>query len=147
MFIYWSSCYSYFIKASKSILKIHAHKIRPKQSNNFYKFGNDKQIAIGSINMRIPIVKTEMSTTTVDIVNAYVPFLIGLDFLDKHKMHINNVNNSLLCHTLDLYITLIRKNKHIDQEWGKNNILYTIQELLKLHCNSHIHLQKNYLIC
>ena len=100
--------------------------------------------SIGSILMRIPIGQTEMVTEWVDVVPSNVPFLVGLDFLDKYKMYVNNVENFLVCPNLDLHLPLIRKNRHIYLEWGKSHkILYTSQELLKLHRNfSHPHTEK-----
>ena len=57
---------------------------RPHKINHKYQFGEDKQNSLGSIPIRIPIQDNKVIQTEVDVVAANVPFLIGLDFLDKH---------------------------------------------------------------
>lgn len=111
-------------------------KLKTKENSNKYKFGEDQQNSLGSMRIRIPIPDHKMITERVDIVKADVPFLIGLDLLDKYKFYVNNVDNCLCSTKLNLKIPLVRKHGHLYLEWSKNDtIMYTKSELFKLHRN------------
>lgn len=72
----------------------------------------------------------------VDVKNANLTFLDGLNILDKFKTAVNNVHNVLDCHSVGDGDPLVRKNEHIYLEWQKkHNMLYTYAELGKLHRN------------
>ena len=68
-------------------------KFKPKRSEQTFKFGDDLQKSVGTINIRIPIKLHHVIKLYVDVVDVNVPFLLGLDFLDKYKMYPNTVEN------------------------------------------------------
>jgi len=70
-------------------------KYKTEKSKNIYKFGDLEQDALGSIRIRAPISEDHGITKQVDVVPVDVPFLIGLDLLDKYGLFINNVDNLL----------------------------------------------------
>ena len=111
-------------------------KFKTKKNNNRYKFGDSSQNSLGSMNMRIPINDNKVIHIEVDVVQANVTFLIGLDLLDEYSLYVNNVTNELVAPYLAISTPLVRKRGHIYLEWNKKDtILYTRQELLKLHRN------------
>lgn len=59
-----------------------------------------------------------------DVVDINVPLLIGLDFLDEHKMYVNNTTDMLECVNKGIQVPLVRKLGHLFFEW-EANILYT----------------------
>lgn len=53
----------------------------------------------------------------VDVVRSDVPFLIGLDLLDKYQMIVSNVYNVLHCLNFHCSIPSVLKRGHIYLEW------------------------------
>lgn len=103
---------------------------------NSYRFGNSLQKSLGSINIRVPVLESMLISIQVDVVPSNVPFLIGLDILDRYQMIVDNVHNVLRCYSIECEIPLVRKFGHIYLEWPKqNDVFYTQEELRKLHRN------------
>lgn len=89
------------------------------QNNNKCKFTEDQQKFFRLMRSRSQMSDHKMIMKRVDIVRAHVPFLIGLDFLDKYKFHVNNVKD---CHCkikLNLKSSPTRRNGHCYLEWSK----------------------------
>ena len=111
-------------------------KFKTSKNKNKYKFGNDRQKSLGAMNIRIPIPGYKVINLKVNVVSANVPFLIGLNFLDKYRMFVNTVTNTLCAPILDLQVPVVRKRGHIYLEWRqKHKILFTKSELVKIHRN------------
>lgn len=101
---------------------------------NSYRFDEDKQISLRSFLIRISILQTTFITETDDVVHGNVPFLIGLDLSEKYNLYVNKVENVRGCASLIIEIPLQRQHDHIYLVWDKKSaILYTRQELLRLH--------------
>lgn len=81
-----------------------------------------------------------------DVVNANIPFLIRLDFLDKYGFFVKNTKNLLCSEKLDIQIPLTRKRGHIYLPWKCEEIILFIKsELIKMHrCFSHSSSDKLY---
>ena len=123
-------------RQAKEYCKYMGFKFKPKRSEQTYKFGDDLQKSVGTINIRIPIKHHRVIKLDVDVVDVNVPFLLGLDFLDKYKMYPNTVENKMVCPDLDINIPLVRKHGHIFIEWEEHHkVLFTKKELVKLHKN------------
>jgi len=69
----------------------------------------------------------------VDVVNADIPFLIGLDFSDKHKIVADNVDNILRSKIYGWEMPIRRIHGHLLLTWDIKTILFTGTELEKLH--------------
>jgi len=122
------------LRQAHAYCKFMGTKFKPTPSARRFKFGRDEQTSLGRIAIRIPIHGWNILIEHVDIVRADVPFLIGLDLLDKYKMYLNNVSNQLCFPQLDITVPVIRKFGHIYLEWAPHErILYTKSELTKLH--------------
>ena len=111
-------------------------KFKPKKNKRKFRFGDDKQKSLGTINVRIPIQGYRIIVEKVDVVPVDVPFLIGLDFLDKYKLYVNTLENRLSGPDLNINVSLTRKLGHIYMEWKRiDKILFTKRELIKIHRN------------
>ena len=54
-----------------------------ESSENRYKLGNSHHKSLGTLPMKIPLGDKRLVVERVDVVKADVPFLVGLDFMDK----------------------------------------------------------------
>lgn len=64
----------------------------------------------------------------VDVVQSYVPFLVGLDILNKYGIVLFKVNNVFRCYSLNIRILVVRIYEHIFLEWLMElNILHTYE--------------------
>lgn len=99
-----------------------------------YKFGVHYQKSLGAMTVRIPTPNHSFIAIVADVINADIPFLIGLDTLDAFGLFVNTVTNQLECPSLQWKIPLVRKFGHVYFNWPKNQtILFTKTELIKLH--------------
>lgn len=121
-------------------------KSKPKKNNHKYKFWFDRQTPLDSTNIGLPIPNNEVIKLPVDVVNANVPFLIDLYFLDKYRMSVNTVCNLHCAPLLKWQIPLIRKRGHVYLEWkNEDTILLKRQESMKLNSNfAHLSAEKLY---
>ena len=111
-------------------------KFKTSKNKKKYKFCNDRQKSLGAMNIRIPIPGYKVINLKVDVVSANVPFIIGLDFLDKYRMFVNTVTHTRCARILDLQGTVVRKRGHIYLERSqKHKILFTKSELVKINRN------------
>ncbi len=121
-------------KQARAYCRYMGIKFKPRKNYNRYKFGDNTQQSLGSINIRIPLQDNNMINVPVDVVRADVPFLIGIDLLDEYRLYVNTVSNFLVSPDLELFTPLVRKNGHFYLE-SRDTILFTQQELLKIHRN------------
>ena len=59
-------------------------------------FGNGNQKSLGALEIRLPFPSGIFLSLKIDVVNAEVPTLLGLDVLDREKQVPNNVDNKLM---------------------------------------------------
>lgn len=116
-----------------------------KKSNNKYRFGEEKQVSLGSMVLGIYILQTILITELIDVVHANVSLVIRLIPLDKYdEVYIINVKNILYCLKLSIKIPLQRKHGHMYIFWrNKSRIQYTRTELVKIHKNIFIPCKSN----
>lgn len=102
------------------------------KSGMVYRFGGGRHPCVGTVAVRIPITDSFMILIEIDVVAINVPLLLGLDFLDRHNMYVNNTTNRLVCVNEGIQVPLVRKMGHIFFEW-EAEILYTFPELQRIH--------------
>lgn len=108
-------------------------KFKPCRNNNFYRFGVNLHKSLGSITIRLPTPHSFISLT-VDVVKCDIPFLLGLNIMDKYKMYLNTVENVLCFPEMNWKIPIMRKLVHAYLQWKNSDCtLYTRSELIKLH--------------
>ena len=86
---------------------------------------------------KIPIViSTPQNALTlwVDVITDNIPFLIGLDTLDKYSLQVLSVHNQLECVREGWKVPLERKFGHIYWDWNSNFCTYFSRpQLERLH--------------
>lgn len=97
-----------------------------------YLFGGVTTPSLGKIDINIPLSPKLRVIMRVDVVGLDIPFLFGLDALDRLSLYVNNVENFLKCDKRGIAIPLTRKAGHIYLEWGVETF-YTTAELERLH--------------
>ena len=77
-----------------------------------------------------------MIVLSVDVTKADVPFLLGLDVMDRFGLYLNTVENKLVCPTFGWKMDVRRKLGHVYLEWNeRDRIVFTRAELTKLYRN------------
>lgn len=120
------------LKQAKAYCKHHNIPFKLKPSHRTYRFGDGAHSSVGSLEIRIPIPGNRFFNWIFDVLNADIPMLIGLDFLDEHNLVANNVKNSLISEMEGWSIPITRQFGHLYVNWEKQ-ILYTRSELERLH--------------
>lgn len=93
---------------------------------------------MGKLAIRVPVPDGSMMILNVDVVPVDVPFLVGLDVLDKFKLIVNTVDNTFDSRLGGWSLPLQRKIGHIYLQWKEEDkMMYTKSELLKLHRGFH----------
>lgn len=69
----------------------------------------------------------------IDVVDADVPLLIGLELLDKHELVVDNVDNLLVSKLGGWTIPIFRTHGHLFIKWDAKEVMYTWTELERLH--------------
>lgn len=106
------------------------------KSGNTYEFGDNQLSSLGALENKIPVLDQMVLREKVDVVQTNVPFLIGLELLEKHELYFNNVKNVLCGTTLSIGIPLKGKRGHVYLKWDKGyEILNTRLGLVKGHKN------------
>lgn len=103
-----------------------------------FKFGTDGQQSLGKIPIRVPVEDGSLMMIMAEVVPIDVPFLLGLDILDKLKLVVDNVDMVLDCRVNNQRLPIVRKHGHLYIEWGAADRIFFIREqLTKLHRGFH----------
>lgn len=102
-------------------------------SNSYFKFGDTVYPSIGRIPIRIPTPHGGTMEFNLEVVEANVPIILGLDLLDKEELYIYNIDNVIVHKYQGWTIPLQRKRGHLYITWNYQEVLYTKRELQKLH--------------
>jgi hypothetical protein len=105
-------------------------------SRRILKFVDSRCRSLGSMRIDIPC-PNEVMEVYVDVVALDVPFLIGLDLMDKHRLQFLSVSNELERTAVDgsscWRMLVTRKMGHGYIEWAVENVLYSRSQLVRLH--------------
>ena len=108
-------------------------KLTLQKSPFTFTFGDGVYPSLGTMKIRIPTPDLSFLDLDVDVVKPDVPFLLGLDILDKHHLVADNVENKLRSRTLGWSIPISRRRGHLYIDWRLKEALFTRSELNKLH--------------
>jgi hypothetical protein len=104
------------------------------ESRTVFRFGVGVSKSRGILHMRIPTSNESFMLVAVDVVDADIPFLVGLDILDLFQLNVDTVPNQLRAPKAGWSIRLVRKIGHIYLEWKpEDRILFTKAEVTRLH--------------
>ena len=67
-----------------------------KGGGTTFRFGDRVYHSLGELDLELPIFSTHQRRYIVNIVDADVPLLLGLDWLDENLLYVNNVNDTLV---------------------------------------------------
>ncbi|OSX76497.1 hypothetical protein BU14_0188s0015 [Porphyra umbilicalis] len=108
--------------------------IKKVGTKTVYQFGGGKHDTVGCLDIRVPITAEFIIIMAVDVIKLNVPFLLGLDTLDRYKMYVNNVTDELVCVNEGVSLPTTRSDGHVYYSWEWNpDILYTFPELVRIH--------------
>ena len=107
-------------------------KLRKSNPRRVFVFGGKKIASLGSMRVQIPVCDDRILSFTIDIVEAPIPMLLGLDVLDHHAIFANTVTNELIFAREGWSLPLTRKMGHVYLEWV-NDVLYSSADLVKIH--------------
>ncbi len=124
-------------RQAKAYCKIPEFKFKLEPSSTFFRFGDGSYPSLGSMEIRIPIPNGSFLKIQSDVVSACIPFLLGLDVLDRESIVANNVTNELQSPLSGWSIPLKRKFGHLYLCLGTKEVLFTKTELVKLHRHFH----------
>jgi len=107
--------------------------IKKVGSKTVYQFGVGKHNRVGCLDIRVPITAELIIIMAVDVTMLSVPFLLGLDTLDRYKTYVNNVTDELVCMNEGISLPTIRSDGHVYYSWEWSpDILYTFPELVRI---------------
>ncbi|CDF36525.1 unnamed protein product [Chondrus crispus] len=126
------------VEQAKAYCSLFNVPFSPSASNarNIFSFGTHKHVGLGLLTVRVPIAPTHFISLSVEVVDTNVPFLLGLDNMEKYKM-VLDTDKCILSSKLEGWqIRLWKKRGHLYYVWGPN-ILFTESELMKVHRHFH----------
>jgi len=111
-------------------------RLETKASNFAFKFGDGCYKSLGTIPVRIPKPNNGYIEVRIDIVDADIPMIIGLDILDKETLLADNTENLLIHKKEGWKMPLSRKAGHLYLEWNYAEVLYKEASCRKCICIS-----------
>jgi hypothetical protein len=117
---------------ARAYMRSIGRKLRAKASRARFRFGDTVVDSIGSIAIRIPFCDSSFVVEAA-IVPLDVPFLLGLDAMDKFELELNIAEDKLSRHGKSESIT--RSRGHLVYGWppSMRNICFTKLELFRAH--------------
>lgn len=97
-----------------------------------FQFGIGRQRSSGILEVQIPVYDSFLHLR-LGLVPANLPFLIGLDVIDKYQVSIDAARYRMTGLNFAWPVPLTRKHGHLYYDWTNSNIIYKNANLLKLH--------------
>lgn len=98
-----------------------------------YKFGDGVRTSMGMLQVRLHIQQGFFLSFWIDVVDADIPLLLGLDLLDEHKLVADNVDNVLISKVGGWRVPITDAHGHLFVRWDLYQVPYTRTELERLH--------------
>lgn len=121
------------LKQTKAYSRMVGSKFKLGPSCYSFKFGDLIETSLGRMEIRVPTPQSSFLPIFVDVVDADVPLLIGLDILDQEKLVPDNVENVLLSKDRGWKLPITRFQGHMFLKWEPKRTLFTRAELHRLH--------------
>lgn len=112
---------------------IHPGSLKMVDSSVRFKFGEKVAKSIGKVSIKFPIDQFNHMDLTIDVVHVDIPLIIGLDILRSQKLLVNYVENTLQYCNEKISRPITFKHGHVFFEWDQTEILFTREELTRLH--------------
>ena len=114
---------------AKAYCTLTGTKMKLRPSMKAFRFGDGVFNSLGTIHIRIPTPDGSFLFLDIDVVQANVPMLVGLDILDRYYLVPDNVENLLVNKKANWKMPITRKFGHLYLEWDFSEVLYTKTEL------------------
>lgn len=98
-----------------------------------FKFGDGVRTSVGRMEVRMRVREGFYLPFQIDVVDADVPLLIGLDLLDLHQLIVDKVDNVLVSKSSGWKIPIARIHGHLFVQWDLHAVMFTRTELERLH--------------
>lgn len=121
------------LNQAQAYCRMTTQKLNLAPSPYTFKFGDGSRHSLGHMTFRMPSDQNSFISLSIDVVDADIPLLIGLDVLDKANIYVDNVHNRLVHGSGKWFLPLERKRGHLFLPWTTASILFTRKELQKLH--------------
>jgi hypothetical protein len=130
---YWSPAHRHRLSQARAYCRHFAIPFKLNPSHSIFRFGQDPQASMGTLEIRIPTLNGGFLPVNVDVISINVPFSIGLDFLDREGLNCMTVENKLTCLKGNWSVPLESKLGHVYWKWDHDTVLFTKSELQRLH--------------
>jgi hypothetical protein len=100
-----------------------------------FKFGSKVPSSLGLIQIQIPVPgPTKLIKLLFEVVDLDIPLMLGLEFLEKHKLNPLSVHNKLWSVDGNWTMPIVRKNGHLYLCWDNTHVVnYSRTKLDRLH--------------
>lgn len=95
------------LKQENAYCRFMRTNFKPTKRKYTYSFGNDYQTSLGSTFISIFIFRQPFIIEKIEIVDTYVPSVLGLDVLNKYVINLDNVRNMLFRNKMKLKTPLV----------------------------------------
>lgn len=109
---------------AKAYARFAGFRFRSSESQKAFRFGAVRSTSMGNIVVRMPIPGHSYVEICVDVVGPNIPLLIGLEALDRFRLHANNIQNLLVHDKRGLGIPLTRKGRSYVLRMGRADSLH-----------------------
>jgi Reverse transcriptase (RNA-dependent DNA polymerase) len=106
------------------------------RSNRRFRFADSTLPALGSMGIVLAAPDGSSLQFQVDVVDAGIPLLLGLDFLDHHGLYAQTVDNILVSARSGWTLPLVRRGGHVFVNFHAS-VCYNRAEVRKLHRQFH----------
>ena len=121
------------LKQAHAYCQLSGVPFKKRPSMTAFRFGDGTFQSLGSIPVRIPTPDGKFISIEMDVVQADVPMLIGLEVLDRERLIPDNVANKLRSLEDGWSLPITRKYGHLYVEWDFPKIWFSKEQIRKLH--------------
>lgn len=121
------------LEQARAYQRIYPNSLTMTKSNVQFKFGEQIEQGVGNVCIKVPVDEGNHIDLNVDVVDLDIPLIIGLDVLRGHKLLVNYIDNTMHFCNFKINRPIKHKLGHMFLEWDAHEILFTREELVRLH--------------
>ena len=118
---------------AKAYCERHNVPLQLNPSNKTFRFGDHVYRSNGLMEFRIPLSPSEFLPVPIDVVDATVPLILGLDLLTREQLLVDYLQMRIKRATDGKSVPIVRKLGHCFLEWDEHQMFFTRSELQRLH--------------
>lgn len=109
------------------------HTLHLRPSPTKYKFGDGEKQCIRSVHVRIPIPNNRHIPIDIDIADADIPMLLGMDVMKSHRLLLKLGSLTVFSQQEQWTFPMHAHHGHIFIQWPPSSICFTHPGLHRLH--------------